>query len=212
MSEPPSLFPHQPVVRRLPWEIHPSLREERLKLCARMLADARRDAVALRRADLGDDGWSVGCRAYAFGRKRLRQAADEKRYSWLSIRDSSNRFIFRIGEVDVRFFRGSADEPTRRTLRRHGEEARQIALPLHADVTAGLVFRFALEADEAGDIERVVFLALHGEDGHAECFWPIPLDAAPVRRAAAGRQLTLLGDEGLASDWYRLDPEAPPDT
>ncbi|MCQ8278052.1 hypothetical protein NFI95_06280 [Acetobacteraceae bacterium KSS8] len=199
MSESPSLFPlAEPAPLRLPWEIHPSLKEERLKVCARLLAAARADAVRLAQPRLGDDGWSVGCRAYAFGRKRLREAADKGSHPWLSIRDSSNRFIFRIGEVDVRFFRGSAEEPSRRVLRRYGEEARQMALALSVDITAGLVFRFALEVDEAGGTERVVFLALHGEDGHAECLWPIPLDSAPVKRDRPIGQLTLLGDESLA--------------
>lgn len=209
MSESPSLFPAEPVPLRLPWKIHPSLTEERLKLCARMLADARADALRLCRRDLGDDGWSVGCRAYAFGRRRLRRAAEDKRHPWLSIRDSSNRFIFRIGEVDVRFFRGSAEEPTRRTLRHLGEDVLQLALPLHADIPSGLVFRFALEVDEDGETERVVFLALRGENGQAECFWPIPPDAAPVRPARDARQLTLLGDDGLASDLHRIGPDEP---
>ena len=76
-----------------------------------------------------------------------------------------------------------------------------MALALHVDITAGLVFRFALEVDEAGGTERVVFLALHGEDGHAECFWPIPLDAAPMRHARVSGQLNLLGEDGQSGDW-----------
>ncbi len=33
--------------RRLPWDFHPALSEDRLRLCARLLANARRDALAL---------------------------------------------------------------------------------------------------------------------------------------------------------------------
>jgi hypothetical protein len=47
----------------LPWEFHPALTEERLRFCARLLANARRDAVALAAYEMGDDNWSVGCRA-----------------------------------------------------------------------------------------------------------------------------------------------------
>ena len=53
---------------RLPWDYHPALRPKRLLPCARLLAPVRRDALALARENLGDDTWSVGCRAYAFGR------------------------------------------------------------------------------------------------------------------------------------------------
>jgi hypothetical protein len=47
----------------------------------------------------------------------------------------------------------------------------------------------AVETDEAGAVSRVVFLALRGEAGRAECFWPVPLQqqeatAAPARPPA----------------------------
>src|SRR3954463_5815402 len=60
----------------LPWDFHPALTEDRLCLCARLLANARRDALALAAYEMGDDSWSVGCRAYAFGRHRLMRVAE----------------------------------------------------------------------------------------------------------------------------------------
>jgi hypothetical protein len=69
-AEPPS-----PLPSRLPWDFHPALTEDRLRICARMLANARRDALAMASYELGDDPWSVGCRAFAFGRHRLQRAA-----------------------------------------------------------------------------------------------------------------------------------------
>ena len=47
-----------------------------MKTSARLLAHARCDALALPREELGDDTWSVGSRAYAFGRARLRRVAE----------------------------------------------------------------------------------------------------------------------------------------
>lgn len=62
---------------RLPWDYHLALRPERLRLGARLLAHAhRRDILALAREELGDDIRPVGCRAYAFGRVRLRRVAE----------------------------------------------------------------------------------------------------------------------------------------
>ena len=40
---------------RLPWDFHPALTEERLRFCARLLANARRDAVAVAAYEMGDD-------------------------------------------------------------------------------------------------------------------------------------------------------------
>src|SRR3982750_1941515 len=128
----PAAAPPSDVAPRLPWDFHPALTEERLRICARMLANARRDALAMASYELGDDPWSVGCRAFAFGRHRLKRAAQSGEYPWLEVLDDSAHFVFLIGGngagVPVRFYRGLADEPTGRTLRRQEVEAEQLSL------------------------------------------------------------------------------------
>lgn len=183
---------------RLPWDYHPALRPERLRLCARLLANARRDALALAREELGDDTWSVGCRAYAFGRARLRRVAEAGAHRWLRVLDSSHHFVFLIEDVPVRFYRGPADEPTARTLRRQEGEAQQLGLALGEAAADGLVFRLAVEAEAGGAVSRVVFLALRGEEGAAECAWEVPLDP-PVAARPDAVQLQLIGGEGRDS-------------
>lgn len=159
-----------------PWELHPALTEERLSACARLLARGRADAVAMADPWAGDDAWSIGCRAYSFSRNRLRQAAEGGRYPWLGVLDETQHFVFLIDGVPVRFFRGDAEEPSKRTLRQQESEAQQLALSLgDAGGAEGLMFRLALETGEAGEVTRVVFLALRGEEGRVECFWPVPL-------------------------------------
>src|SRR6478672_3819444 len=164
---------------QLPWDFHPALTEERLRICGRMLANARRDALAMASYELGDDPWSVGCRAFAFGRHRLERAAQSGEYPWLEVLDDSAHFVFVIGSngqgVPVRFYRGAADEPTERTLRRQEIEVQQLSLALGEAAAERLAFRLAVETGEAGRVERVVFLVLRGED-RVECFWPVPLE------------------------------------
>ncbi|TLU70509.1 recombinase family protein [Lichenicoccus roseus] len=75
------------------------------------------------------------------------------------------------------------DEPTARTLHRQAVEARQLTLALGEEKAEGLVFRFALEASAAAGVERVVFLALRGDEGQVECFWPVPLVVPSTGRA-----------------------------
>jgi hypothetical protein len=161
-----------------------------------MLANARRDALAMASYELGDDPWSVGCRAFAFGRSRLKRAAESGEYPWLEVLDESAHFVFLIGSngngVPVRFYRGPADEPTERTLRRQEQEAQQLCLVLGEEAAEGLAFRFAVETGEGGRVERVVFLALRGED-HVECFWPVPFEL-PVAVGPA-EQLRLIADD-----------------
>ena len=186
------------VSSRLPWELHPALTAERLQICARLLANARRDAIAMASHVLGDDAWSVGCRAYAFSRHRLRRTAEAGQYPWLGVLDGSHHFVFLIERVPVRFYRGLAEEPTERTLRRQEAEAQQLSLALGKPAEEdGLLFRFAVETGEGGRVERVVFLALRGEE-RTECFWPVPLElpAPAATTAAAPVQLRLIADDG----------------
>ncbi len=179
---------------KLPWDFHPALTDARLRFCARLLANARRDALALAAYEMGDDGWSVGCRAYAFGKQRLRRAAASRVHDWLSVLDDSHHFVFLVEGVPVRFYRGFAEEPTVRTLRRQESESQQLGLALGIDEAEGLVFRMAIETGIGGGVERVVFLALRGEEGHAECAWQVPLDA-PAERSVPGVQLRLIDDD-----------------
>jgi hypothetical protein len=196
--------PDVPDSRRFPWDFHPALTEARLRVCARLLARARRDAVALAAYEMGDDSWSVGCRAYAFGKQRLRRVAASGNHAWLRVMDDSHHFVFLIDDVPVRFYRGLADDPTVRTLRRQDAEARQLDLALGNDLADGLVFRLAVETNVNGGVERIVFLALRGEEGHAECVWPIPFEVASVPNRAA-LQLRLMAD-GDGDALPGLDP------
>jgi hypothetical protein len=172
----------------LPWDLHPSLTEERLMAAARLLARGRADAIALADPWAGDDAWSIGCRAYAFTKHQLSRAAEAGRYPWLGVLDETHHFVFLIDGVPVRFYRGEADDPSKRTLRQQESEAEQLALALGNDGNEGLMFRFAVETEPDGSIRRIVFLALRGESGRVECFWPVPLDTASGLTGASGER------------------------
>ena len=99
--------------------------------------------------------------------------------------DGTQHFVFLVEGVPVRFFRGDAEGPTKRTLRQQEVEAEQLALVFgREDGAEGLMFRLAVETDERGAVSRVVFLALRGEEGRVECFWPVPLGDAPQPEGA----------------------------
>ena len=167
---------HRPARGGYPWDLHPALTEERLVAAARLLVRGRERALEMADYEAGDDPWSVGCRAYSFSRHQVKAAAEAGRYPWLKVLDATHHFVFLIEGVPVRFFRGDAEEPNKRTLRLQEDEAAQMAMAFgHEAEKDGLMFRLALETKERGAIERVVFLALRGEEGKAECFWPVPL-------------------------------------
>ena len=119
--------------------------------------------------------------------------------------DDSHHFVFLVDQVPVRFYRGFAEEPTTRTLRRQEAEAQQLGLALGIDAAEGLVFRLAIETGITGNVERVVFLALRGEEGHAECVWPVPLDVV-TEHGRPGVQLRLIEDDDHTGPALPLSP------
>ena len=80
-----------------------------------------------------------------------------------------------------------------------------------------MAFRLAIETNGSGGVERIVFLVLRGEEGNAECAWPIPLDR-PAELDKPGVQLRLIADDGYegpssprarAGNGVKLDPPRP---
>ncbi len=73
-------------------------------------------------------------------------------------------------------------------------EAEQLTLALRRERAEGLVFRMALEAEASSDVQRVVFLALRGEEGQVECLSSVPLND-PQEQSVVPMQLMLLGED-----------------
>ena len=173
------------VSKNLPWEYHPDLTEERIVTVARMIVDGRHAAVELYDQENGDNGWTLGCRAFQFGRHRILRAVDDATHGWLGVVDRSLQLIFTIGEVPLRIYRGEADEPTDRTMRQSLPELRQLGFSFEErDEGRELAYRFAIETDIDGSVIAVKFVGLRGET--AILNWDVPLaDSRPT--GAVGR-------------------------
>lgn len=172
-----------------PWEYHSDLTAERLEVVAWLIADGRRTAVELFDEEAGDNGWTLGCRAFQFGRARILRAVESGEHQWLEVIDRTLQLIFKIGEVPVRIYKGEAEEPTDRTLRQSLSELRQLDL-LFEEHHEGrdLAYRFAVETDIDGGVLAVKFVGLRGET--AILNWDVPLNGDPRSGATVGRPAT----------------------
>jgi hypothetical protein len=159
-----------------PWEYHSDLTKERLATIASLLRDARHDALDRYAPEVGCNGWTLGCEAFAFGCAKLKAAASEPGFDWLTIDDPSMRFMFKVGDVITRFYHGPADEPNSRTLKVSYSELRQGRLDFGDTPAAELVFRFAIETDGMGEVTVISFTGLLGDT--PEFVYEIPLDPA----------------------------------
>jgi hypothetical protein len=147
---------------------------------ARLIVRGRNDALDRFDPSLGDDGWTLGCRAFQFGRFRVLEAIESGDHPWLTALDRTKQLVFKIGEVPVRFYRGPADEPNQRTLRQSFPELQQLAFGFASEAEGrDLAFRFAVETDFDGSITSVKFVGLRGE--MPVLCWDIPLTAPPAR-------------------------------
>lgn len=159
----------------IPWAHHPDLKSDRLVYVATLIAQGRNDALDRHEPSIGDDSWSLGCRAYRCGRFRVEEAIESKKYPWLSVVDSTMQFTFKVGSVPVRFYRGLADEPTQRTLKISYPELQQMSLALpemDEPDTNEPCFRFAIETDLEGEIDRIIFVGIVANQ--VKYYWEVP--------------------------------------
>ena len=173
---------------KFPWDYHPDLAEDRIITIARMIVDGRQAAVELFDEEAGDNGWTLGCRAFQFGRARILRAVDDSSYDWLGLIDRTLQLIFTIGEVPIRIYRGEAEEPTDRTMRQSLSELRQLGFSFdERDEGRDLLFRLAVETDIDGSVLAMKFVGLRGET--AILNWDIPIESS-AGSGAIGRPAT----------------------
>jgi hypothetical protein len=176
------------VTKKFPWDYHPDLTEDRIITIARMIVDGRQAAVELFDEEAGDNGWTLGCRAFQFGRARILRAVDDSSYDWLGLIDRTLQLIFTIGEVPIRIYRGEAEEPTDRTMRQSLSELRQLGFSFdERDEGRDLLFRLAVETDIDGSVLAMKFVGLRGET--AILNWDIPIESS-AGSGAIGRPAT----------------------
>ena len=176
------------MTKNFPWEYHSELTEERVVAVARMIIEGRQTAVELFDEEAGDNGWTLGCRAFQFGRARILRAVDDGTHEWLGVIDRTLQLIFTIGDVPVRIYRGEAEEPTGRTMRQGLNELRQLGFSFdERDEGRELAFRFAVETDIDGSVLAVKFVGLRGET--AILNWDVPIEISSGS-GAVGRPAT----------------------
>lgn len=166
------------MLKQYPWDYHPDLTADRLTAIALLLRQGRHDAVERFDSEIGDDSWTLGCRAYKFGQFRVLEAHSTSRFSWLSIIDPSLRFIFGVGLVPVRFYRGDAEEPSNKTCRVTFPELDQFAIAFPEEETHPMVYRFAVETDLDGSVLSIKFVGLRHKQ--AVLLWEVPLPTTAV--------------------------------
>lgn len=165
-----------------PSDVHPDLTDERLQSLANFFATTRSSVAALHDPLAGDDAWALGCRGFARWRNLLLSKFQSGEWAWLRVINPSKHFIFAIGNVPVRFYRGKSTRAPSRTLIQSAQELAQLSLAFSLEESQyrNLNWRFAIETDFLGEPSKVVFAALAKEDRAVVYQWTIPFDKVDV--------------------------------
>lgn len=148
-----------------PWELVPSLTDEKLRTLADILMATRHEALRDHNPGSGDTGWGLGCRVYERSCHAIAQASEQ--WDWLEVLDHPLHFVFTVDGIPLRFGRGDPDDPNPRLLRRgaNEQEAQQLAFEFADD--PGLIewrWRLILETDpDTLEPTRVVLVQVSGD-------------------------------------------------
>lgn len=150
-------------------------------LVASLIREARQSAVICYEPEKGDVAWSLGCVAYVRSIRAIAEAAQEHE-EWLRVIEPGLHFVFAVGGVPLRFYRGEPGTPPVKSLRRHFPEieAQQLAFGFHPRKADG-VLRLAVATNERGEASSVT-LVLVDQAGKPIDSWRIPFGEGVVTR------------------------------
>jgi hypothetical protein len=154
-----------------PFEAHPDLTPQRLALLSRIARKVWKKVQRAHRPKEGDAEWGFGCRFNERMRAALRFLADG--HPWLRLIERRLHFVFCIGAVPARFYRGEAKRPKKNYMIRRPKEVneQQTAFPYNDD--AKWLYRFAIEAESIDSPPVMILVQHHADTGEVGQQWVI---------------------------------------
>ncbi|MBK1793785.1 hypothetical protein JHL21_04675 [Devosia sp. WQ 349] len=147
-----------------PWEFHPDLTADRLEVVARLIALARDMVVDRHEPSIGDDDWVLGCRAFRSSCHMITSFSEQEDVNWLSIVDPSKRFVFRLGSIPLRFYRGDPEDQNHRVKNVSFPELRQLSLAFDTPDLLDVTVRIAIETDAEGAALAIFCVGSHADE------------------------------------------------
>lgn len=181
-----------------PSDLHCCLTDDRIDFIGQLIARVR--AENLDAAEARDDDWSIGCRAHTWIRSEIKNQSHTT--PWLSIIDSSLRFIAAIGSVQFSFYKEIVEKPksnicsraqSHPNLRQHSFSFDELPIP------DKIVWAYAVETDLEGSTTNIKFLGM-SESGEVLASRTVPI---------FGTLTNLVGISSSESEPVDLPPAQP---
>jgi hypothetical protein len=162
-----------------PTEIHPDLTSERLSEVATLIDMVWEKTKKSHSQEDGDGPWGFGCRFFDRLRTIIRRRSVD--VSWLRIVERNMHFVFTVGAVPLRFYRGRAQRVKSGYLNRRSPEMQQQLLAFGGLAEEfNTVLRVAVEASHEADHPRIVLVRQTVGTGRSEELWNMP-PGSPVK-------------------------------
>jgi hypothetical protein len=167
-----------------PWEAYPALGPDRLVIIGDVIRRCRDEAATDHRPDRGESNWSLGVRGFERTCAALTWASAE--HPWLTVASGVGggpvHFIFRIGILPIRFYRGSPDDAPEKYRQASFQEFReqQQALELDEGLPPHRCLRISIELDAIGRTAAVYLAEFDELAGEAVNAFEIPLLSGDV--------------------------------
>lgn len=154
-----------------PWEIDKRLAKPCICEVGKIIKHVRHKTISLHDPDNGDGPWSLGCRIYE--RTINTFVEKSKILDWLGYIKDNLYFVVLVNGVPIRFYRGTVEEPTNRTLRRLSPERKATQLLFDFEEPEWF-WRIVVDTELNGEVLRLV-LAQFDEMGGHQNPWEIPI-------------------------------------
>lgn len=197
---------------KTPTELHPALTEERLCIIGNIFRERRHAAVLRHLPEEGDSNWVLGCRCWEWIRVRIERDAEGQHKEWLSIIEDGrggSHFVFGVGTVPVRFYRGDPLDPPSKIVACSAIEldAFQTAFPQCERINKrksyedenGPFIRIAYTIDEKHEIDELTLFAIDKDLNPVGDGWVIPKEPTKIRRFLKREEEKALGKPPIGS-------------
>ena len=191
---------------KTPTELHPALTEERLCVVGNIIRQRRHAAVLRHLPEEGDNAWVLGCRGYQWICDRIIRDAEGEQKEWLSIIEdgrAGNHFVFGIGDVPIRFYRGDPDDvPAKAVVCSPIEDAaRQTAFPgcERKKKEKATHIRIAYTTDEKREVDEIKLIVVDEDLSPVGDGWVIPKEPLKIKRFLKREEGKDLGQPPIGS-------------
>lgn len=191
---------------KTPTELHPALTEERLCVIGNIIRQRGHAATLRHLPDEGDNSWVLGCRRYQWICYRLMSDAEGEHKEWLTIIEDGSggsHFVFGIGGVPIRFYRGDPDDVPAKTVDCGPVEdaAMQIAFPgiERKKKQKATHIRIAYSTDEKREVDEVKLIVVDEDLNPVGDGWVIPKEPLKIKRFLKREEGKDLGQPPIGS-------------